>query len=1110
MESFMRFPFSRGAWAVLILAFCATGLRAQNFYHSLPTAKSAIDFDNRGFLIHGQRTFLASAGIEYARVPRALWRDRLLRIKRAGFNCVEIYTFWNYHEIKPGVFDFTGDKDVGAFLDLAHEMGLYVTVRVGPYVCAEWENGGFPMWLRYQPGLRIRGDDPAYLKFVDRWYNQILPIVAAHQISRGGSVIMVQLENEHPEGWGAWDLRPDEDDYAYFKDLLDSARAHGIDVLTFFSGMNHGGDPAPKDPISSARQPNPWFTTEFWSGWYSMYGPFSATGDNSLTRYDRAAWRFLENGGNGFNVYMFHGGTNFGTWNNNETAASYDYAGAIGQAGDLRPIYYKYKRVALFGRSFQDILENCDDASAAHANDFPGLTVRARTGPAGTLVFLDNPGTTPVDAKFPDGQVLTVLPGEVLGLVHDFPLDAKLKLDSSEVRILGTTHEGTTSTIVVYGPAGTTGQLTVAGLTKDQVQSGIAAGPGAKAGQDWSEVQDGKSTLKVTFSADAPSNFVYTDGNGETVRVIAMSDDLADKTYFIDTKPGTYIATGAPYIGDFTPDGKGVHFTMETPIDATMAPAVSVYAPAGNPPEQKGGLEARLENLEQAVVHHFTGPRDQKFDPLVLHPVDTTAPTLANWQSAPADLEAAPNYDDSKWLAATDPPPMGLDGDGSAYAWYRTTLHADAAGTQYLEVPFIGDQAIVFLNGTRLPGTWKGLAQVIPLPLTAGVNTLAILTSHNGRSKLDGTFGRIDRIDRKGLVGPIRLTPTPTPYLPIIAIKAQGYWKEHPIVMALVSPHADTTGKTWAWVQKNVTGAPQRVLRDTLPIAWDPHNMTSDFGYTPGTWREPFVAISALLPDLAGPNRMLHVGVVDEKATFYLNGTKIGEQLNARTPQPSDLLHSSLDDTDLPLDSAWKDGGPNELAVILENAHRQATLGLVIVSSGPPGTVINNWKMRGNVTDRTSPSLVWTSTTPTTAANPPGTSPTGTPASPANAPSNSPSATSASAANSPPHSPPAASAPAPGVPTYYHTAFTIPADYYKDATPILRLSSKGMSRGFAWLNGHNLGRYPDKVPVDGLYLPECWLKVGTNDLTVLDEEGNAIAPEHLYVELPASRRVVQR
>jgi beta-galactosidase len=994
----MRFLFSRALLLALALSSVATALRANDFYPPLPAAKSSIDFDNRGFLIHGQRTFIASAGIEYARVPRALWRDRLLKIKRAGFNCVEIYTFWNYHEIKPGVFDFTGDKDVGAFLDLAHELGLYITVRVGPYVCAEWENGGFPMWLRFQPGMRTRGDDPTYLKFVDRWYNQILPVVASRQIERGGGVIMVQLENEHPEGWGAWDIGPYTDDEAYFKDLFDSARAHGIDVLTFFSGMNHGGDPAPQTPISSTGRPNPWYTTEYWSGWYSMYGPFPATGDNSLIHYDRAAWRFLENGAGGFNVYMFHGGTNFGTTNNNETAASYDYAGAIGQAGDLRPIYYKYKRVALFARSFQEILENCDDATPAHASDFPGLTVRARTGPAGTLVFLDNPGAAPVDAKFPDGNTMTLAPGEVTGLVRDFKLDDNFTLVSSEARILGIAQQGKRTVLVIHGPEGSTGKIEVTGSFS-----------GSFFGGSWKLNAKGNEELSVTFGKEG--TLYHLGDQPESLAVWAVSSELADKTFFLDGKSGTTIVTGAPYADDFTPDGDDV----ETPIDATMASALTILYPNVKNPAQ--------------------------LPPIALHPVDTTAPALANWQAAPADAEAAPNYDDSKWLAADEPPAMGADGDGSAYAWYRTTLHADAAGTQYLQVPYIGDQAIVFLNGARLPGTYKGLAQTIPLPLAAGANTLAILTSHNGRSKLFGTFGRIDRIERMGLTGPIRLSPTQTPFLAPEACAVRAFWKEHPTVEQLVDPKTDASGPDWSQT-----------------------TFHSNFGYTPGTWRELFAVVRTTLPELPGPNRMLHVGVVDEKATFYLNGQKIGEQPNARAPQPGDILHFSAADTDLPLDAAWKEGGPNQLGVVLENVHRQATVGLVTLTSGPPGVVVTGWKMRGNLTDRTSPALAWTP----------------------------------------------APASAPGVPTYYHTAFTLPADYYKNATPILRLSAKGMSRGFAWLNGHNLGRYPERVQVDGLYLPECWLTPGPNDLTLLDEEGNAIASEHLYVELPASRKIIRR
>ena len=112
------------------------------------------------------------------------------------------YAFWNFHEPRENQWDFTGDKDIGAFLSTAQELGLYAIVRVGPYVCAEWDSGGYPIWLKFKPPFKVRTADPAFLAWNDHWYDKILPIVAAHQIHKGGNVILVQLENEHPNGWG--------------------------------------------------------------------------------------------------------------------------------------------------------------------------------------------------------------------------------------------------------------------------------------------------------------------------------------------------------------------------------------------------------------------------------------------------------------------------------------------------------------------------------------------------------------------------------------------------------------------------------------------------------------------------------------------------------------------------------------------------------------------------------------------------------------------------------------------------------------------------------------------------------------------------------------------
>ena len=387
---------------ILLFLFITAASANDLMYPPAPAAQKAIQIDGQGFIINGRRTYIASGSIHYARVPHELWRDRLLRLKRAGFNCVETYAFWNFHEPKENQWDFTGEKDLGAFLDTAKEVGLYATVRVGPYVCAEWDSGGYPVWLKFKPPMKVRTADPEFLKWNDHWYDKILPIVAAHQIHKGGNVIMVQLENEHPLGWGTVEGNP------YFDHLRKKAIEHGIEVPFFFSGLNHGSGPWPR---SVAGRTTPWYTTEFWPGWFDLYGNLA---NKRFAEVERDNWRILAHGGAGHNFYMLHGGSNFETWNDDSGAASYDYGAAIGQCGDLRPIYYRMKR----------------------ANYMAQLLPAMRE--AGAKIKFDaNSAKSFENAPIADG----------------------VKLVSCNVRILGAaTHEKMT-TLVVYGPVGDSGKL---------------------------------------------------------------------------------------------------------------------------------------------------------------------------------------------------------------------------------------------------------------------------------------------------------------------------------------------------------------------------------------------------------------------------------------------------------------------------------------------------------------------------------------------------------------------------------------------------------------------------------------------------------------------------
>lgn len=158
---------------------------------------SKVEFKEKTIRINGEKVQIISGAIHYFRVPRELWRDRLEKLKMCGLNCLETYMCWNLHEQQEGVFDFEGMLDFEAYIQLAHELGLYVIVRPGPFICAEWENGGFPGWLMVKEGIRFRCMNKPYLDAVKNYYHVIMPKIAALQIDNGGPVIAVQVENEY-------------------------------------------------------------------------------------------------------------------------------------------------------------------------------------------------------------------------------------------------------------------------------------------------------------------------------------------------------------------------------------------------------------------------------------------------------------------------------------------------------------------------------------------------------------------------------------------------------------------------------------------------------------------------------------------------------------------------------------------------------------------------------------------------------------------------------------------------------------------------------------------------------------------------------------------------
>lgn len=313
----------------------------------------------KDFLLNGEPFRILSGAIHYFRVHPDQWADRIHKARLMGLNTIETYVPWNEHSPAPGTFHTEGGLDLGRFLDLVHAEGMRAIVRPGPYICAEWDNGGLPAWLFTDPTIGIRSSEPGYLAAVDAFMAEVLPIVVGRQITRGGPVIMFQIENEY----GAYGS-----DKAYLQHLVDGAKRAGVDVPLFtcdqpfgtmiedgsLPGLHKTGTFGSRAEERLAflrkRQPTgPLMCAEFWNGWFDNWGTHHHTTDATASA---AELDTLLSAGASVNIYMFHGGTNFGFTNGandkgiyEPTITSYDYDAPLTEDGYPTDKYFAFRDV---------------------------------------------------------------------------------------------------------------------------------------------------------------------------------------------------------------------------------------------------------------------------------------------------------------------------------------------------------------------------------------------------------------------------------------------------------------------------------------------------------------------------------------------------------------------------------------------------------------------------------------------------------------------------------------------------------------------------------------------------------------------------------------------
>lgn len=314
-----------------------------------------LEMKNRKFYLDGKPFHIYSGAMHYFRIPEEYWLDRLLKLKAAGLNTVETYVPWNWHEPKKGQFNFEGMLNIEKFVKTAQEVGLYVIVRPGPYICAEWDFGGLPAWLLKDKNIRLRCWDKAYISAVESFFKELLPRLVPYQLTKGGSIIAMQVENEY----GSFGR-----DKKYLYWLRDLMREQGIDVQLFtsdgedryfFSGggikeewmvANFGGYHEHRfDDLKMLQPDKPLMCGEHWCGWFDRWGAKHHS-DNPEETLGRSLDGFFKEDAN-FNLYMFHGGTNFGfssgaNYYDNycPTTTSYDYGAPLSENGAYTEKYF--------------------------------------------------------------------------------------------------------------------------------------------------------------------------------------------------------------------------------------------------------------------------------------------------------------------------------------------------------------------------------------------------------------------------------------------------------------------------------------------------------------------------------------------------------------------------------------------------------------------------------------------------------------------------------------------------------------------------------------------------------------------------------------------------
>ena len=869
---------------------------------SAATPTHTVTWDRYSLKLDGKRLMVWSGEFHYWRLPStALWSDVLQKIKAAGFNTISIYFDWAYHSPKAGVYDFTGIRDVNKLLTIAQDAGLYVIARPGPYINAETDAGGFPGWLITQTG-RARSSASDYTAAYMDWLSHLDPILAQHQITNGGNIILYQVENEYTYGTL---------DATYMQQIENKVRADGItvpldhndaslrsnwapgtgtgavDLYGFDSypqgfncsnPTNWSGVPQFEANARKASPNTPIFIAEFQGGSFDPWGGPGYAKCQQLTGPDFVNVFYktmLSEGVTMLNSYMTYGGTSWGWLPEPTVYSSYDYGAAIDEARQLTPKYYAMKRIGYMLQAVDPITATDLTTGATVSNGVINVQQRVNSTTQTHFLFLrHNDATATSNDAF---QVTFTSPDGTFTVPQQSGTTLRLNGRDSKILIANynfgaqhlvySTSEMLTQTTInnqdvamLYGRNGEDGETVLHYATQPQVT--------VLSGSVTSTYANGNLRLNYVHSSALTQVLIH--GGTRDLLLLLGNDDVASRIWLDQTTAGPVLSYG-PYLVRSATSSNGV---LNLAGDTDSKTNLVVFAPSTlGQIDWNGRLITTTGTPAQSTL---PGPQA------------VTLPTLTNWKFQAESPESQPGFNDTSWTQTNASQlPMDYYGFHYGFVWYRGHFTATGKETGITIDGETGAHGVysAWLNGAFL-GTFSTGSHTISIPAgTLKANTAAEVSVLIGNMGHDEDFSSGDtHKSPRGLT-----TASLQGSTAAISWKIQGDKGGENIASPARGPFntGGLYGERNGWYLPSYNAASWKAV--TLPNRWSASGVPAGVGW----YRTSF---TLNLPANMDVPIGLHItdATYNYQALIYVNGWLMGRYWNTVGPQTTFSLPAGI------------------------------------------------------------------------------------------------------------------------------------------------------------------------------------------------------------------------